>query len=91
MTWQEFDIAMTTPEPYYDQRHYWFKIDDYSSNSNVSAPGKTYYCSTCENAKDFLKFKATVYAINGNGYPAYCLGCAIFGSSQEPNTLFLLR
>ena len=51
VTWQEFDIAMTTPEPYYDQRHYWFKIDDYSSNSNVSAPGKTYYCSTCENCQ----------------------------------------
>ena len=42
VTWQEFDIAMTIPEAYYDQRHYWFKIDDYSTKSNMSVPGKVY-------------------------------------------------
>ena len=76
VTWQEFDIAMTTPEAYYDQRHYWFKIDDYSTNSNVSVPGKVYFCPGCEEAKDINKFKASVYTASGNGYPTYCIGCA---------------
>ena len=30
--WQEFDVAMIMPEPYYDQRQYWFKMDTYASN-----------------------------------------------------------
>eukprot|EP00439_Symbiodinium_sp_Y106_P049593 s3353_g6.t1 len=29
--WQDFDVALIMPEPYYDQRQYWFKIDTYSS------------------------------------------------------------
>eukprot|EP00439_Symbiodinium_sp_Y106_P037929 s6310_g4.t1 len=30
--WQEFDVAMIMPGPYYDQRQYWFKMDTYASN-----------------------------------------------------------
>ena len=76
MTWQEFDIAMTFPEAYYDQRHYWFKIDDYSTSSNVSVPGKIYYCSGCEEQKTLEQFKQATFTESGNGYPAYCIGCA---------------
>ena len=30
--WQDFDIALIMPEPYYDQRQYWFRIDTYASS-----------------------------------------------------------
>ena len=33
--WQEFDVAMIMPEPYYDQRQYWFKMDTYAMPQTI--------------------------------------------------------
>ena len=52
VTWQDFDVAMIMPEPYYDQRQYWFKIDKYASDEYRYALGKVYYCRECRNTQD---------------------------------------
>ena len=85
VTWQEFDIALTIPEAYYDQRHYWFRIDDYSTSSDVSVSGKIYFCPDCGDAKDLNRFKAAGFAASGNGYPAYCIGCAYTAALKNQN------
>ena len=38
--WQDFDIAMTIPSAYYDDRHYWFNMDTYASPNSNYAKGK---------------------------------------------------
>ena len=42
VTWQDFDVALIMPEPYYDQRQYWFRIDKYASTEYRYALGKSY-------------------------------------------------
>ena len=35
------------PEPYYDQRQYWFKIDNYASSDPKYTAGKAFFCEGC--------------------------------------------
>ncbi|CAE7948322.1 unnamed protein product [Symbiodinium sp. KB8] len=83
VTWQEFDIAMTFPEAYYDQRHYWFKVDDYSTSSDVSVSGRFYYCAGCEEMKDPEKYRQAKFTESGHGFPSYCIGCAHFAALKR--------
>ena len=74
--WQDFDVAMTIPEAYYDDRHYWFKMDTYAStNSNyyTHTQRKAYFCNGCIMMKSFSQ--ANVLG-TGNGDPNICIGCA---------------
>ena len=45
--WHDFDIALIMPEPYYDQRQYWFKIDTYASSDPKYTAGKAFFCEGC--------------------------------------------
>ena len=40
--WQDFDIALIMPEPYYDQRQYLFKIDTCASSEPRYTSGKVF-------------------------------------------------
>ena len=44
---QNFDISLTTPEPYYSEEQFWFKIDG------------TFFCRYCEEEKHMDVFYAT--------------------------------
>ena len=76
--WQNFDVALIMPEPYYDQRQYWFKLDKYSSTECRYALGKTYYCHSCRNTQDPDAYTCARFLTGGNGYAHACIGCAHF-------------
>ncbi|CAE7612094.1 unnamed protein product [Symbiodinium sp. CCMP2456] len=43
--WQNFDIALSIPEPSYSDEQRWFRIDDYStSDINAWATTETFFC-----------------------------------------------
>ena len=76
VTWQDFDIAMTFPEAYYDNRHYWFRIDTYATNNFGYVKGRTYYCPGCDGMKNAECYAQARFLPTGNGYPGHCIGCA---------------
>ena len=67
VTWQDFDVAMIMPEPYYDPRQYWFKIDKYASEEYRYALGKVYYCRECRNTQDPNEYARATFQTGGNG------------------------
>ena len=85
--WQEFDVAMIMPEPYYDQRQYWFKMDTYASNDPGYTPGKAFFCAGCRGTKTQEAFSQASFQCNGNGYPGTCIGCAHIGAIRAQSHL----
>ena len=68
--WHDFDIAMTFPETFHDDSHYWFKIDEYSTIDSDFVNGKAFFCQACESHyRDATSF-------TDHAYPSNCLGCA---------------
>ena len=78
--WQDFDVALIMPEPYYDQRQYWFKIDTYASAEYRYALGKTFFCHACRDTQDPDAYRYARFLIGGNGYAHTCIGCAHFNA-----------
>ena len=76
--WQDFDVALIMPEPYYDQRQYWFKINTYASTEYKYALGKTFFCHACRDTQDPDAYQHARFLIGGNGYTHTCIGCAHF-------------
>ena len=74
--WQDFDIALIMPEPYYDQRQYWSKIDTYASSEHRYTSGKVYFCEGCREMQSPEAFSRAVFQVGGNGFPQTCIGCA---------------
>ena len=87
VTWQDFDVAMIMPEPYYDQRQYWFKIDKYASDEYRYALGKVYYCRDCRNTHDPNEYARATFRTGGNGYANACIGCAHFDALKNQSFL----
>ena len=74
--WQDFDIALIMPEPYYDQRQYWFKIDTCASSEPRYTSGKVFFCDGCRGMQTPEAFRQAVFQVAGNGYSQICIGCA---------------
>ena len=83
VTWQDFDVAMIMPEPYYDQRQCWFKIDKCASDEYRYALGKVYYCRDCRNTQDPDEYARATFRTGGNGYANACVGCAHFDALKN--------
>ncbi|CAE7237302.1 unnamed protein product, partial [Symbiodinium sp. CCMP2456] len=77
--WQNFDIALSIPEPSYSDEQRWlFRIDDYStSDINAWATTETFFCERCEQEKSASVFcrDSTSFA-SGPQFPDQCMGCA---------------
>eukprot|EP00439_Symbiodinium_sp_Y106_P039252 s2789_g4.t2 len=74
--WQDFGIAMTTPEAYYDDRRYWFKMNTYASSTASFTKGKACFCEGCSMTKNKERLEQANFLPTGNGYPQLCIGCA---------------
>ncbi|CAE7328507.1 unnamed protein product [Symbiodinium sp. CCMP2456] len=76
--WQNFDIALSIPEPSYSDEQRWFRIDDYST-SDITAwtTTETFFCERCEQEKSASVFcrDSTSFA-SGPQFPDRCTGCA---------------
>ena len=86
-TWQDFDVALIMPEPYYDQRQYWFKINKYASNECLYALERTYFCHECRNTQDPDEYARATFLTGGNGYAHACVGCAHFDALKNQSFL----
>ncbi|CAE7480865.1 unnamed protein product [Symbiodinium sp. CCMP2456] len=76
--WQNFDIALSIPEPSYSDEQRWFRIDDYSaSDINAWATTETFFCERCEQENRASVFcrDSTSFA-SGPQFPDRCMGCA---------------
>ena len=64
------------PEPYYDQRQYWFKIDTYASSDPKYTAGKAFFCEGCRGMQSPEAFRQANFQVGGNGYryPQTCIG-----------------
>ncbi|CAE7949678.1 unnamed protein product [Symbiodinium sp. KB8] len=63
--WQNFDIALSVPEPTYTEEQHWFKIDDYkTSDLNAWASTEIFFCELCEREKDASIFAGTTRRSN---------------------------
>ena len=58
-SWQNFDISLKTPEPFYSAAQYWFKIGEYSTSSmtDMGNDNKTYLCRYSVEMKRRLLWK----------------------------------
>ncbi|CAE7749115.1 unnamed protein product [Symbiodinium sp. CCMP2456] len=76
--WQNFDIALSVPEPTYSEEQYWFKIDDYStSDVNALATLELFFCELCEQEKEANIFcrDNTSFKSDRPQFPDRCIGC----------------
>ena len=78
--WQDFDSALIMPEPYYDQRQYWFKIETYATTEYRYALGKTFFCPACRDTQEPETYQRARFLVGGNGYANACIGCAHFNA-----------
>lgn len=78
MIWQNFDISLKVPGPSYNDEHFWFKIDECSkADKDFRVPGKTFFCTRCENVKDVNTFCRDGASFRSDylQFPEHCIGC----------------
>ncbi|CAE6920632.1 unnamed protein product [Symbiodinium sp. CCMP2456] len=76
--WQNFDIALSVPEPTYTEEQCWFKIYDYStSDPDAWATPETFFCEHCEQEKDASIFCRDNRSFKSDRpqFPDRCVGC----------------
>ena len=76
MTWVDADIAMVSPEPFYDGETYWIDIEGLISKHPTAPSGQFHVCQAC--VDEFNKLKNSFQGEFGPiQSPAYCPFCSL--------------